>query len=301
MDRAYRIGQTRDVVVYRLILAGSLEQEMYKREVFKDGIRVASERETDRSDQYFCGDPQTLFDLDQPLVMNELRNRESQIDSTNPLLKYPEEIKRQTFTGVLGFTKHDILYANPPASEDIQKIASESFSPKEETVQDSPFDKEYSEDTSSVDPINDLMDSSDSEEEDLHKKYHRLKRQVNPIVIDLSNSSPSRQVDLTKVSEEFEIENTDLNLHHSPVRPLHSAEKLLISNNSFPKLAILRPMSKSVAENYNIAISRGHDSESKGKILTAAKHYLEALELSDVDVALHRKLSDLKQKLEEDT
>lgn len=33
VDRAYRIGQTRDVVVYRFIMASSLEQEMYKKEV----------------------------------------------------------------------------------------------------------------------------------------------------------------------------------------------------------------------------------------------------------------------------
>jgi SNF2 family DNA or RNA helicase len=33
VDRAYRIGQKRDVVVYRFIMAGSLEQEMYKKEV----------------------------------------------------------------------------------------------------------------------------------------------------------------------------------------------------------------------------------------------------------------------------
>ncbi len=33
VDRAYRIGQRREVVVYRFIMASSLEQEMYKKEV----------------------------------------------------------------------------------------------------------------------------------------------------------------------------------------------------------------------------------------------------------------------------
>ncbi len=34
-DRAYRIGQTRDVAVYRLITAGTLEENIYLRQVHK--------------------------------------------------------------------------------------------------------------------------------------------------------------------------------------------------------------------------------------------------------------------------
>jgi hypothetical protein len=40
VDRAYRIGQKRDVVVYRFIMAGSLEQEMYKKEVSRECSRL---------------------------------------------------------------------------------------------------------------------------------------------------------------------------------------------------------------------------------------------------------------------
>ena len=38
MDRAYRIGQTRDVVVYRFITCASIEDKMLARQVFKEGI-----------------------------------------------------------------------------------------------------------------------------------------------------------------------------------------------------------------------------------------------------------------------
>ena len=34
-DRAYRIGQHRDVRVYRLISAGSIEENMYLRQIYK--------------------------------------------------------------------------------------------------------------------------------------------------------------------------------------------------------------------------------------------------------------------------
>ncbi|KAK2079914.1 hypothetical protein QBZ16_002309 [Prototheca wickerhamii] len=38
VDRAYRLGQTRDVVVYRLITCGTVEEKMYRRQVFKRGL-----------------------------------------------------------------------------------------------------------------------------------------------------------------------------------------------------------------------------------------------------------------------
>lgn len=44
VDRAYRIGQKKDVVVYRMIMAASVEEKMYEKQVFKDGLRVVTER-----------------------------------------------------------------------------------------------------------------------------------------------------------------------------------------------------------------------------------------------------------------
>jgi DNA excision repair protein ERCC-6-like 2 len=35
MDRAYRLGQTRDVAVFRLLGAGSIEELVYARQVYK--------------------------------------------------------------------------------------------------------------------------------------------------------------------------------------------------------------------------------------------------------------------------
>uniref|UniRef100_A0A7S1IQI0 RanBP-type and C3HC4-type zinc finger-containing protein 1 n=1 Tax=Eutreptiella gymnastica TaxID=73025 RepID=A0A7S1IQI0_9EUGL len=40
VDRAFRIGQTRDVVVYRLITCGTVEEKMYRRQVFKQGLAL---------------------------------------------------------------------------------------------------------------------------------------------------------------------------------------------------------------------------------------------------------------------
>lgn len=37
MDRAFRIGQTRNVVVYRLVTCGTVEEKIYRKQVFKGG------------------------------------------------------------------------------------------------------------------------------------------------------------------------------------------------------------------------------------------------------------------------
>jgi superfamily II DNA or RNA helicase len=38
VDRAYRIGQKRHVVVYRLITSGTVEEKIYRRQVFKSSL-----------------------------------------------------------------------------------------------------------------------------------------------------------------------------------------------------------------------------------------------------------------------
>jgi SNF2 family DNA or RNA helicase len=43
VDRCYRVGQTRDVIVYRFITCGTIEEKVYRKQVFKGGLeRVCS-------------------------------------------------------------------------------------------------------------------------------------------------------------------------------------------------------------------------------------------------------------------
>lgn len=41
VDRAYRIGQTKHVVTYRLITCGFIEEKMYRLQLFKVSVRVS--------------------------------------------------------------------------------------------------------------------------------------------------------------------------------------------------------------------------------------------------------------------
>ena len=110
VDRAYRIGQQRDVVVYRLIMASSLEEKMYEKQVFKDGVRVVTEQ--GQSLRYFSSnETKELFRLG-PDRSSEVMSR--------LWGKAGEELKEfdcasTELPGVLGFTRHDTLYEEKSA------------------------------------------------------------------------------------------------------------------------------------------------------------------------------------------
>ena len=66
VDRAYRIGQKRHVVVYRLITCGTVEEKMYRRQIHKSGIIKTSTDKMDHdSRRYFSSTDLTdLFEVD---------------------------------------------------------------------------------------------------------------------------------------------------------------------------------------------------------------------------------------------
>jgi len=63
VDRAYRIGQTRDVVVYRLVTCGTVEEKVYRRQVFKGGISRAGTQEGNHFRYFSADDTSQLFEV----------------------------------------------------------------------------------------------------------------------------------------------------------------------------------------------------------------------------------------------
>jgi hypothetical protein len=105
VDRAYRIGQTKPVVVYRLIMASSVEEKMYEKQVFKDGVRVVTESGT--SSRYFSKDETkelfTLGPADKSVVMERMWTA-----AGGELRSFPDT--RGELPSVLGYSRHDTLY-----------------------------------------------------------------------------------------------------------------------------------------------------------------------------------------------
>jgi DNA excision repair protein ERCC-6-like len=53
VDRAYRIGQNHEVLVYRLFLAGGIEEKMYEKQVHKTGLEKTLFSEGKAEERYF--------------------------------------------------------------------------------------------------------------------------------------------------------------------------------------------------------------------------------------------------------
>src|SRR5580698_6084737 len=76
MDRAYRFGQTRDVYVYRLLGAGSIEELIYARQVYKQQ-QMAIGYNASVQTRYFSGvsgdknKPGELFGLKNIFTLHE--------------------------------------------------------------------------------------------------------------------------------------------------------------------------------------------------------------------------------------
>ena len=115
VDRAYRIGQTRNVIVYRLILASTVEEKMYEKQVFKDGVRVVLEHGQESSSRYFSAQETkalfTLGPLRESIVLNKLWHC-----SGETMRHVPDT--GGVLDGVLGYSRHDRLYEEAQCKSD---------------------------------------------------------------------------------------------------------------------------------------------------------------------------------------
>jgi hypothetical protein len=110
VDRCYRIGQTKEVSVFRLITAGTVEEKMYEKQVHKDGIRravmtsagSATTRYFDRKElrTLFVLGPEGKCDV---LERLQQRDRISVPRMGSNLLSFQN--------GVVGISSHDGLYS----------------------------------------------------------------------------------------------------------------------------------------------------------------------------------------------
>jgi hypothetical protein len=119
VDRAYRMGQTRDVAVYRLITSGTVEEKIYRKQVFKAGLSIAGTSGGDVARYFTSGELRDLFacdpaGLDQPVTAQVLLARHGA-----PHTRAPPSIAEEVTTTVQPFpccaavTDHSALFSAP--------------------------------------------------------------------------------------------------------------------------------------------------------------------------------------------
>ncbi|KAL7649660.1 hypothetical protein ACMYSQ_011492 [Aspergillus niger] len=116
-DRAYRIGQSRDVEVFRLISAGTIEEIVYARQIYKQqqaniGYNASSERRYFKGVQEKKDQKGELFGLDnlfeyknQNILLRDIVNKTNVAESKAGVqvmdidVDYDPNVSDQTFTG----------------------------------------------------------------------------------------------------------------------------------------------------------------------------------------------------------
>ena len=115
VDRAYRIGQTRDVVVYRLVTCGTVEEKVYRRQVFKGGLSRAGTQDGNHFRYFSADETSQLFEFSDDATRGSKTQKElerlhaHQRRWTAELANVEAPVIERL--GCVGVSDHDLLFS----------------------------------------------------------------------------------------------------------------------------------------------------------------------------------------------
>ncbi|XP_066468777.1 DNA excision repair protein ERCC-6-like [Tiliqua scincoides] len=120
VDRVYRIGQKKNVVIYRLITCGTVEEKIYRRQVFKDSLIRQTTGDKKNPYRYFTmQELRELFTLEDTqssttqLQLQSLHGNQRKTDS-----QLDEHIAYLHLLAIFGISDHDLIYTHETVHED---------------------------------------------------------------------------------------------------------------------------------------------------------------------------------------
>ncbi|XP_029140482.1 DNA excision repair protein ERCC-6-like [Protobothrops mucrosquamatus] len=120
VDRAYRIGQKDNVIIYRLITCGTVEEKIYRRQVFKDSLIRQSMGDKKNPYRYFSRQELrelfTLADTRSSATQLQLQSLHATQRKTDTELD--EHIAYLHMLEIFGISDHDLMYTRETAHED---------------------------------------------------------------------------------------------------------------------------------------------------------------------------------------
>lgn len=140
VDRAYRIGQQKNVVVYRLITCGTVEEKIYRRQVFKDSITRQTTGGNKNPYRYFTSiELRELFALDDPMTSKTQRQlQDMHAGQRKSDISLDEHIAFLHSLDIFGISDHDLMFQNTTERNDEEE---NEFIGEEETQRDEHFIK----------------------------------------------------------------------------------------------------------------------------------------------------------------
>ena len=121
VDRAYRIGQTRDVVVYRLVTCGTVEEKVYRRQVFKGGLSRAGTQDGNHFRYFSADETSQLFEFSEDAARGSKTQAElerlhaHQRRWTAELANVEAPVIERL--GCVGVSDHDLLFSKEDSTK----------------------------------------------------------------------------------------------------------------------------------------------------------------------------------------
>ena len=121
VDRIYRLGQTKDVVIYRLITCGSIEEKIYRKQIFKNAIMKQTTGGSDNPYRYFTNQQlRELFVLDDPRTSATQMQLEELHTKVNTDEKFQSHLKfLNSESCVYGVSHHDQLFSQEATDDQL--------------------------------------------------------------------------------------------------------------------------------------------------------------------------------------
>ncbi|XVF58791.1 hypothetical protein PTKIN_Ptkin07bG0094900 [Pterospermum kingtungense] len=114
VDRAYRIGQKKDVLVYRLMTCGTVEEKIYRKQIYKGGLFKTATEPKEQIRYFSQQDLRELFSLpkqgfDISLTQKQLHEEHDCQYKMDDLLE--THIKFLETLGIAGVSHHSLLFS----------------------------------------------------------------------------------------------------------------------------------------------------------------------------------------------
>ncbi|XP_020204697.1 protein CHROMATIN REMODELING 24 isoform X2 [Cajanus cajan] len=114
VDRAYRIGQMKDVIVYRLMTCGTVEEKIYRKQVYKGGLFKTATEHKEQIRYFSQQDLRELFSLPKEgfdvsvtqRQLNEEHDRQYTVDDS-----FKAHIEFLKSKGIAGVSHHSLLFS----------------------------------------------------------------------------------------------------------------------------------------------------------------------------------------------
>nr|XP_019603511.1 PREDICTED: DNA excision repair protein ERCC-6-like [Rhinolophus sinicus] len=128
VDRAHRIGQRENVVVYRLITCGTVEEKIYRRQVFKDSLIRQTTGDKKNPFRYFSKQELrelfTIEDFQNSVTQLQLQSLHAAQRRSDE--KLDEHIAYLHSLGIAGISDHDLMYTHDLSVKEELDVIEES-------------------------------------------------------------------------------------------------------------------------------------------------------------------------------